>query len=451
MAFQNIALERWPLSLHAKYDSFSEHLGPAMGRGSCTIGTRVDVLDEILKWAEDQGADSAQVFWIDGLAGTGKTTIAYTVCKMLRESGLLGASFFCSRKEQDTQEERFIIPTIVDQLSRRSSAFSRALQSVHSSSAEGSHRQMSDLLTTPWTNAYAERSLCMSSLVIVVDALDENRGGTSFLQELINVTHANHDHSGSCNFLRGLKFLVTSRPHPDIVEACRPVRKICRLHMLNAKDVHDNIRMYLEAELTMLRGHSIIDDLASRAGGLFIYVATAVRMVKSSPVTGLSRSEMLSRLSILSDPQFSPPGHLSTDEMYKIVIHEALSNLSEKEQSHRIEIIRAILTVQECSVDTIACLLNTDENTVSTTVSSLYAVLYMFGNRIQWYHASFPDSIFELSRFKYLFISEPDQPSTTVIKFYPHALQHYYLAHVCLRVMESQLHSVNTGKEVFPL
>jgi hypothetical protein len=34
--------------------------------------------------------------WLTGLAGLGKTTIAYTICKMLHEDRLPFASFFCS-------------------------------------------------------------------------------------------------------------------------------------------------------------------------------------------------------------------------------------------------------------------------------------------------------------------------------------------------------------------
>jgi len=37
-----------------------------------------------------------RIFWLNGLAGTGKSTIAQTFAEMAFADGKLGASFFCS-------------------------------------------------------------------------------------------------------------------------------------------------------------------------------------------------------------------------------------------------------------------------------------------------------------------------------------------------------------------
>jgi len=62
-------------------------------RKSCLRGTRETVLNEIELWTND--FDESPVFWLNGLAGTGKTTIAQTVSERTFADGLLGASFFC--------------------------------------------------------------------------------------------------------------------------------------------------------------------------------------------------------------------------------------------------------------------------------------------------------------------------------------------------------------------
>jgi len=75
----------------------------------CFAGTRMDILSKIYHWIDlgDPPAvvdgsrdklDTARIFWINGpgSAGTGKSTIAYTVAQRCRERGILGASFFCS-------------------------------------------------------------------------------------------------------------------------------------------------------------------------------------------------------------------------------------------------------------------------------------------------------------------------------------------------------------------
>ena len=64
-------------------------------RRGCLKGTRETVLDEIESWAKDP--EQSPVFWLNGLAGTGKSTIAQTASERIFANGQLGASFFCSR------------------------------------------------------------------------------------------------------------------------------------------------------------------------------------------------------------------------------------------------------------------------------------------------------------------------------------------------------------------
>jgi len=46
----------------------------------CMPGTRVSVLSMFMEWAKN---DPMRIFWLAGLAGTGKTSIAVTLCRML--------------------------------------------------------------------------------------------------------------------------------------------------------------------------------------------------------------------------------------------------------------------------------------------------------------------------------------------------------------------------------
>ncbi|KAJ7809941.1 hypothetical protein B0H14DRAFT_1493315 [Mycena olivaceomarginata] len=72
-------------------------------RRACTPKTREDVLRSLEAWTQDISADSSPVFWLSGMAGTGKSTIAYTLCQSLHRRDRLGASFFCSRNEEQTR------------------------------------------------------------------------------------------------------------------------------------------------------------------------------------------------------------------------------------------------------------------------------------------------------------------------------------------------------------
>jgi len=56
-------------------------------------GKRVQVIRDIETWIED--FKMPQIFWLKGMAGTGKTAIAWTICSRMTTSAkmLLGGSF----------------------------------------------------------------------------------------------------------------------------------------------------------------------------------------------------------------------------------------------------------------------------------------------------------------------------------------------------------------------
>ena len=58
---------------------------------------------------------SPKLFWIHGLAGIGKSTIAQSLAESLPE-GQLGASYFFSSQDVDRNTTRALFPTIAYQL-----------------------------------------------------------------------------------------------------------------------------------------------------------------------------------------------------------------------------------------------------------------------------------------------------------------------------------------------
>jgi hypothetical protein len=86
-------------------------------RKGCLRSTRETVLNEIESWTKD--FNESPVFWLNGLAGTGKSTIAQTVSERIFADGLLGASFFCSRDFEDRSDLHLIFPTLAFQLAHK--------------------------------------------------------------------------------------------------------------------------------------------------------------------------------------------------------------------------------------------------------------------------------------------------------------------------------------------
>ena len=103
-----------PRADFAEYDAAS----PAP-RNGCTEDTRKAILDALRMWASDNTA--TKVYWLSGMAGTGKTTIAYSFSEFLNDNESLGGTFFSSHLRVDTSDARCIIPTICLQLAARKS------------------------------------------------------------------------------------------------------------------------------------------------------------------------------------------------------------------------------------------------------------------------------------------------------------------------------------------
>ena len=76
----------------ARYNS---DYSTAISRHRCTPETRTKILQDLKTWAKDE--QGAKVYWMNGMVGTGKTTIRYSFCEWLATVQQLGANFFCSR------------------------------------------------------------------------------------------------------------------------------------------------------------------------------------------------------------------------------------------------------------------------------------------------------------------------------------------------------------------
>ncbi|KAF8991593.1 hypothetical protein BDZ89DRAFT_1086571, partial [Hymenopellis radicata] len=128
--------------------------GSRVTRGECTPGTRVEIIQRLVEWAQKPSSESsASIYWLNGSAGMGKSTIAYSVSK------ILGASFFCSRQLAD----------------RYSRSFATALLQANLDSADSSSKQMKDLLVEPWQKSGSARLPDFPPY--------EVRGGWEFLSE----------------------------------------------------------------------------------------------------------------------------------------------------------------------------------------------------------------------------------------------------------------------------
>ena len=85
----------------------------------------MDVHLQLEQWLKDE--QDQCVFWLNGLAGTGKSTIAQTFAEISFAEGNLGASFFCSRDFEARSTLHTIFPTLALQLAYQYPQFQKEL------------------------------------------------------------------------------------------------------------------------------------------------------------------------------------------------------------------------------------------------------------------------------------------------------------------------------------
>ncbi|CAE6466126.1 unnamed protein product, partial [Rhizoctonia solani] len=244
-------------------------------RGPCTKDTRINVLDEMWRWTSSRG--SGNIYWMSGMAGTGKTTIAYSLCERLDTgpSRRLGASFFCSRSLPECGKVGKIIPSIAFQLAQRCQPFQYALCEAMKRNPDAPNKtpgvQFQALLVEPLSDPKVRMALPAGTMV-VIDALDECEDKTS-TRQILDVLLTSSE---------GLpiKFIVCSRPEAAIRSRMEKNDRRLVLHELDKKEVQSDIKTYLREGLARISPlESDIEKLAERADVLFIYAATVIRYV----------------------------------------------------------------------------------------------------------------------------------------------------------------------------
>ncbi|CAE6421796.1 unnamed protein product [Rhizoctonia solani] len=382
----------------AKQATYDSSLSTQISRRGCTEGTRIGVLDGLDGWLYDP--TSSSIYWMNGMAGTGKTTVASTFCERVEGRKLLAASFFCTRSSAECRDVTRIVPTIAYQLARYSAPFQSALCKILGQNPDiGSKnilKQFEQLLKEPLQQV---KEAILDNLVVVIDALDEcdDRNGVELVLDML-FRHAARV---------PLKFLVTSRPEPDIYSKMTThaqSREVIHLHDIEEFLVRADIELYLKEELGFMSppaSQAEIEQLVRRAGTLFIYAATLVRYIR----TGKRLADPHKRLrSVLDISPESTKKHTQIDALYRAVLKSALNEdeLEADEIEDIRNVLRTVLLAQEpIDTQTIAELAGIDDSRrVVHALQPLRSVLHQSEKTglVSTLHASFPDFMFSNER-----------------------------------------------------
>ena len=367
-------------------------------RRGCTAETRKKILEDIKGWAVNP--EGAKVYWMNGMAGTGKTTILYSLCEWLREKQRLGGNFFCSRISSSCRNVNNIVPTLAYQLAQYSPAFRSALCKVLEKEPEASKLdvrwQFEKLVQGPMQEV---KGAMREGVTVMIDALDECDGGEAFQLFLKTLLKLAVD--------LPIKFFVTSRPEPVIREkmlAPGYLRSVLHLHDIEESIVEADIKKYLTEELgsmSPLPSPYEVEQLAKRAGKLFIYAATVVRYI----CPGDPGVDSSSRLQTVVGPiSGSTKQHEELDGLYTSILSAAIDykRLEEQEVNSILLTLRTVVCAKEpMTAQTLASLLSLTEKQVHFSLQRLQSVLHVqagLEGLVAPFHASFPDYLFDKHR-----------------------------------------------------
>lgn len=161
----NQLLQKLPMDQDAPFNSHRRQHEP-----TCLPGTRVDLLQDIDNWAD--GEDPQPIFWLHGLVGTGKSTIARTVARRYFDQNQLGASFFFS---QSTKTVENFVTSIAFQLAENVPALRPHIADTISQYGDIATMSLRDqwriLILDPLSKLQLNSQ--HAPFILIVDALDE--------------------------------------------------------------------------------------------------------------------------------------------------------------------------------------------------------------------------------------------------------------------------------------
>ena len=362
-----------------------------------------------MAWAD--GHDERCIFWLNGMAGTGKSTIARTVARKYHDQKRLGASFFFSRGGGDVSHAGKFFTSIAAQLANKSSSLKRYLCEAiaeHSDIASQTLRdQWHQLVLRPLSKLEAD--LLPLPLILVIDALDECEGEDDIRGILQLLADAR-----TLRTVR-MRIFMTSRPEIPIRHGFYQIPETEHqdfvLHNIPPSIIDHDITIFLKHYLGIIRregglavgwpGDQIIARLVQSAGGLFIWVATACRFVHDG------RQFAESRLSLILQGNASAAPEEKLNEIYIAILTHCIGDkYKDYEREELYKMLNAalgtiVILFSSLSAVSLARLLHIPKNDINQTLEDLHSILEVPKDQsqpIRLHHPSFRDFLLDKRR-----------------------------------------------------
>jgi hypothetical protein len=425
-------LHHLPYTVEAPFNSYAKQ-----DSSTCLPNTRVGLLEEIYNWVDSE--DERCIFWLNGLAGTGKSTIARTVARRYFEQKRLGASFFFSRGGGDVGHADKFFTSIAVQLAYNAPLLRRYISEAAEEQIDIANHSLRDqwrqLVIRPLLRL--DKRLSPSSYLLIVDALDEcdNEDHIRTILQLLAEAR-------SLTTVR-LRVFLTSRPEVPIRHGIRAIPQAEHqdfvLHNIQPMIVNHDISLFLEYHLGIIGqewtlgpkwpGEEVLRQLVVHASGLFIWAATACRFINEGEEFAEDRLD-----EILKGTGFegTPEQHL--DQIYITVLQSSIPTTFRPPEKVRLcarqrRILGSIaILFSPLPAASLAKVISISGTQVTQTLERLQAILDVpkdVASLLRLHHPSFRDFLLNKDRCGEFWVDEKEA--------------HQNLAARCIQLMSQTL------------
>ncbi|EKJ71630.1 hypothetical protein FPSE_08076 [Fusarium pseudograminearum CS3096] len=379
----NDLLSTLPMAKDAAFNSLHNQHEPI-----CLEDTRSGILNQIRAWAE--GSDSRCIFWLNGIAGTGKSTIARTIARVYYDVGALGGSYFFSKGGGDLSKANRLVTTLAGQLAAGMSEPRRHISEAIATREDIMERSLRDqwkhLIIDPLSKIPTDST--EHPILLVIDALDEcddENDIRAIIKFLVTAQTLKNFH---------LRILITSRPETPIRHGFNQMssdqREVFVLEDISPSVINQDIGVYFQNRLKGFCEERGFDDdswpdsrsimkLVENASGLFIWAATACRFI----CKGSRFSNMEKRLKMLIHGFSSGDGpEKKLDQIYITVIRESAMRVADDEKSELYLMLRQVIGAiailySPLAMEPLSRLVDLNLRDVKETLNDLHTIFYI--------------------------------------------------------------------------
>ncbi|KAF8330012.1 uncharacterized protein EI90DRAFT_1257463 [Cantharellus anzutake] len=263
---------------HINHDDFTQ---------ACLEGTRIDLTERIMTWCRNTEESENRLLLLTAVAGAGKTSIALTIAERCASEGdvTLLLHFFFKAGERSRPDFLFsgIARTLADHDPFYRTFIISTLQKDPSLSTAVLAKQFENLVALPLLHKPPDRPM-----VVIIDALDE-------CDKEVFESFADILRQEVPKLPSSIKFFITSRHTDLVIRTLSPLFPISRLaidlsddanaqdcatyirfELQKLKDWHPDLRRNLQDE------DKIVQEIWERASGLFVWISTIFRYMKTA-------------------------------------------------------------------------------------------------------------------------------------------------------------------------